>query len=331
MRRRGSAIIIAVFLISAIGSVSFALGRLIYLQVASAGAYEKGVVAYYAAESGLEEGFLRYRYNQEALVPFDKNWTRNSNVFRTDLTALSVNIGNVANKTGIPDTDLVARPLNPNYDLRMGSLVLQYGNINNAADSSSPYYIKRDESKKLKVDFSRANDLNLKFKPVTGTATGSGTLSSVLSDPQCVLLEVKIVGKVGSSASPLEEHKKMLYSPTASCDYSLVLNTADSSVLKYSDMSGYYSQNGLKSNVWFGVGCDLAQDETELYIKPIGADIVFQLSPSAEGSKMVGPTSTISAKGYYKGTSRRLTANIDRQSGSLYDLFDYVIYNGDSS
>jgi hypothetical protein len=34
----------------------------------------------------------------------------------------------------------------------------------------------------------------------------------------------------------------------------------------------------------------------------------------------------VESTGYYGGVSRKLEATIDRQSGTLYDLFDYVIY-----
>jgi hypothetical protein len=63
----------------------------------------------------------------------------------------------------------------------------------------------------------------------------------------------------------------------------------------------------------------------------IGISTAACLTPNAcnnndKGIVMPGPFTNIQSTGYYGGVTRTISANIDRQSGTLYDLFDYVIF-----
>ena len=59
-------------LITSIGVITFGIGRALFVQTQTGALYENGVMAYYAAESGIEEGFLMYRYNQNSEIPENK-------------------------------------------------------------------------------------------------------------------------------------------------------------------------------------------------------------------------------------------------------------------
>ena len=77
-------------------------------------------------------------------------------------------------------------------------------------------------------------------------------------------------------------------------------------------------------------------DKVTLYVKPLYYDAAIALTIDQcdkdlnnctnKSNVVAGPYTNISTTGYYGGTTRKLEANIDRQSGTLYDLFDYVIY-----
>ena len=41
---------------------------------------------------------------------------------------------------------------------------------------------------------------------------------------------------------------------------------------------------------------------------------------------VAGPYTTVQSTGYFGSVVKKLSADIDRQSGTLYDLFDYVVY-----
>jgi Tfp pilus assembly protein PilX len=339
-KQRGSALIIALFIISAIGSVSFGVGRLIYLQIASANAYEKGIYAYYAAESGIEEGFLRYRYDQEATVPSNIDIS-NEKVYRSNLALKTSNTG--SNNLGILPSTVNNEITNQVYDLRINPFVKIFGyDVDNDGvskeDLKSPQYgldpansalqIVRDESKKFKVDLSGLKDLRFYFKPIKGSALSG---SSILDNENCVLIEAKIVAKTNPTSN-LEEHKK-IYKNSA-CDYGLAFNFSDSETVGTYVQDSSISVDGVTvfiyridslKDVWFGHNGIV--DQAELFIKPIGASLVFLIEPKNNNDIIFGPNTKITSAGYYMGIKRGLEANVDRQSGSLYDLFDYVVYN----
>jgi hypothetical protein len=74
----------------------------------------------------------------------------------------------------------------------------------------------------------------------------------------------------------------------------------------------------------------------QITIKPVGNynandGIYFgfqQGNTAINAVRTTGPTTTINSVGYFAGNSRQITANIDRQSGTIMDIFNYVIYKG---
>lgn len=315
--RRGSAIILAMFIITAIGTAAFSVGRLMYLEVASARAYERGINAYYAAESGLEEAFLRYRYNHNTQVPLGGEGMDSDRVLRSDLTQnillSDVNSGLSQSGTGITNQN------NQIYDLSLTSKVTQIGNSDLASVAAGANnHIPRDEAKKYWLgNLTTGQDIHLTFLSLGNPAASP----SVLAKLECTLLEVKIIGRA-SAASPLEEHKRMFRnSATATCDYAGILDTMDPQENYVLDPSNKVSINQLKTVVWGSTNLY----DGELFLKPIGADIAFSLLPAGTSS-IFAPTTEVTSWGYFGNVSRKLAAEIDHQSGSVYDLFDYVAF-----
>ena len=94
MKKKGSAILIATLLVTAIGSLAFSFGKILLADITSASIYENGVGSYYSAESGIEEGMLRYRFSSSATVP-ETGWGLDNSdlVYRSDLTAKTLDTG----------------------------------------------------------------------------------------------------------------------------------------------------------------------------------------------------------------------------------------------
>lgn len=348
-KSRGSAIVIAVLLITAIGAIAFSFGRVLYLELANASLYENGVGAYYAAESGVEEGFLRYRFdtNRNPEVPFTSWSTTTSNmVFRNQLTNCNsgcVQTGgtNLTNEIGISKTGtLVTDDANQFYDLRVGSKggVFAGDDVNGGGvdltdltDSlygpvGSSYRVARDDSKKIDMGNIYAPgmdlDVHLYFKPVAGTATGVAPFTS----EACMLIEAEIIGQKGTN---IEQKKVLLENPTCSYSGTNISVNGEGFVPYIDSANGYYSVTDLKSVI----APTVTYSNASLYLKPIGADMKFMLqevTPGSTGDLAANPlfaaNATITSTGYYGGVAKTLSANIDRQSGTLYDLFDYVIY-----
>jgi hypothetical protein len=188
------------------------------------------------------------------------------------------------------------------------------------------YSVLRDEA--VKIDITDA--LN-----AVALGNGSGDLtffvklgdldaSSGLTDDDAAFIEAKITGTVGGS---LEEYKKALIPPFTASGR----GWGSDSYVEMSQIGAArtYQVVSLRNKV---AGVDrFDTDATNnnrvfLYLKPIGYhDITIGLAP--EGAFPISaPYSTIKSTGYYGGVGRTLTAKIDRQSGTVYDIFDFVTY-----
>lgn len=375
MKQRGSAIIISMLMISAIGVIAFSIGRLLFWEVSAATAYENGAIAYYAAESGIEEGFLRYRYNQNSEIPYGNStnlWTIGEDkVFRANLTDKLVNLGN-SNNVGITQTD----PDNidsakQSYDLRMGYIgtngLPYYGqDVNNdgvldAGDISDENYadidsitgkdysslnIAKDEA--YKVDLT---NLDLASNQLVLMAQFPNIVDAghpLNSDPvnKCkALIEIKITVKDPSGIT--NEYKALMNYDPSSSNCSARLGIEADKMLGVEGNSGSIGSNG-----FYYVKGDLRQIFTEagvttpqhsvmpypevsLFIKPLYYNAKIGLTVNGCDKKtsfcsnknrvVSGPYTTVESTGYFGNSSRKLVANIDRQSGTVYDLFDYVI------
>jgi len=360
MKARGSAIIIAMLLITAVGSIAFGISRVLFVESTSATAYVNGAIAYYAAESGLEEGFLRYRYNQNAEVPFT-NWdlnTAHNYVYRNNLQDSSM----VSSSDTYSPTAVIADPKKQYYDLRMGYLgtsgqpfhaqdadddgtltLNDYWQTNYGTGDFSPLSIPKDES--VKIDLANLDLITAvnKLEFDARFTNPSGADISQSTDDNCyALIEIKFVVK--DSSGFVHEYKNMLTGgSTDQC--SRVLNISKSNLLAPNGTNIFYNSGMLSYNILdlrdvfarAGTTAPVNATSLVLYVKPLYYNAVIGIhiagcdsSPStcvSTRNKIVpGPYSSIKTTGYYGGTTRKLEANIDRQSGTLYDLFDYVIY-----
>lgn len=363
MKQRGSAIIIAVFLIAAIGSLAFSFGRIFLIESRNAVINENGIYAYYAAESGIEEGFLRYRYDRNAEIPYggaiaSSKWKLGENkVFRSNLDRLTSDLGaNEGGITGITSI-LPADTNNQVYDLRMGFIGTAgqpiYGqnvdrdNKFDKNDLLSPLYgtgkfsflkIPQDEAYKIDLgELDPTKDIRIMAKYASPTVLEKS------------LLYIKLTVDYDGDGLNINEYKTIITPATVTdtcrvlgrttdltvCANELLTTTAVGSepndiVWSRDNLLAAFSQFGKKPII-------NSEAKVTLSIKPLFYDAYIGLStmdyathlnrPNQTKSNVVsGPFTTISSTGYFSGMTRTLSADIDRQSGTLYDLFDYVIY-----
>ena len=349
-KARGSAILIAIMLVTAIGTIGFAFGRVLLQETATANLYENGVGAYYAAESGIEEGFLRYRYNRNEEVPF-VNWKLGeTKVSRSNLTDRSYQMDQTTNDGIDRLTNSISDSSKQFYDLRMG--FIGYKNkwpffgydtdsdgqlmASDMVNPSAEFLYQKDQS--LNISFptnynffnSPGNDLTLFAK--------FGLIPKSKS-----IVEAKVIVK--KSGGIPQQYKKMI-TYDLSGTMALLSPGGDSASFIAATNGTNCSTDGSTNCAWqaaslitsiTGAIPDL-NSEVTLQLTPLYSDAYLELTnancPTASYTAcdktkitvMPGPYTTISSAGYYGGATRTIEANIDRQSGSLYDLFDYVIY-----
>jgi len=352
---KGTALLIAILLVTAIGTIAFSFGRIMALEIDNAAIYENGISAYYAAESGVEEGLLRYRYSASAAVPFE-DWTLNQNkVLRTDLSAKQMVS---TTDDGIARTIDILAPLKQIYDLRLGYLgsegkskftpfygqdANQDGNFdlndlrsaNYAASADSPFYLQKDES--LKFNYSKNLDISAS-KPLVLMVNFINPAGATFI-PENALMEIKATVKRPTLPRP-QEYKKMLAFERPTGKNSGVhggkINDYFSDIFVPGSETLVYANNLLAD---LGVPVEPGMEIT-LALKPLYYDVKIGLATSGcllnyamnlnctmkADSVLSGPYTTINSTGYYGGATRTIEAKINRQSGTLYDLFDYVVY-----
>jgi hypothetical protein len=348
MKARGSAIIIAMLMITAIGGIAFAIGRLLFIESVSASYYVNGSIAYYAAESGLEEGFLRYRYNRNAEVPFATWELGDDKVFRTDLTA---NTTDTAVLSGILSSESLASTstMNQLYDLRMGYIGtggapwfgppdkgtngMDANDFPTPVDNSAPYYIKKDEA--IKIDLTGLNlsnelKLDAKFYGLSVVPTEAQKCNALIEAKMTVV-----------DSGVTKEYKSLISYNKTNCGTALITKLYSGGVqsAQAGTSTMYYRVNRLQDIIDIDNYGPLPSSSAKvtLFLKPLYYDMAIGISTDclAVGGTCIdktmivsGPSTKIESTGYYGGTTRKLEADIDRQSGTLYDLFDYVIYKG---
>ena len=361
MKARGSAIIIAMLMIAAIGGLAFAIARLLFIESVSASYYANGSVAYYAAESGMEEGFLRYRYNRNSEIPFN-GWTIDnengsytvgegvfrSNVTDSAMTSTGTSYGGYDKSNTPPD---VAKQY---FDLRIGYVGtdkwpwfgppdsttngLDKDDFPTPADTTAPYYVRHDNS--IKVDltgFSFSNPLKIVARVYGIPATFSS------ADKCKILMEAKLTVEDGPAVN---EYKSLISYSRSVCGSllspgvrsgKLFLGSVTSSLASATESS--FIVNRVQDLIDIdnsGVVPTSSTAKVSLYLKPLYYDMAIGIANTNctavsaacddKGSAVSGSSTKIESIGYYGGTTRKLEADIDRQSGALYDLFDYVIY-----
>ncbi len=377
-KARGSALIISMLLITAVSGMAFSIARLLFVEAATATLYENGSVAYYSAESGIEEGFLRYRYNQNAEIPFAFT-LEDKNVFRTNLkiaktakgTPLDgLYVGRNPVVDGLGNDDYINNWINWNgndqiVDLRMGYIgtfgAPYYGHDSDGngefgltaaggwiagsdygADNFSILKIPEDEALKINLSgYNFSNSLYFGMK-IKAPSNFSDTFPSKCQ----AMAEIKFTVKY--AVGGVKEFKS-LFVPTgcASNLPSKIKNIGVYEAINSSlDSSDSYALSIRTNRIQdiidvksFGV-MPSTNDEVVLSVRPINYDAYIGLTTygcvsieninnsncNKKSNVPSGPYTYIQTTGFYAGVSKKLEANIDRQSGTLYDLYDYVIF-----
>ncbi|MCX6808446.1 MAG: hypothetical protein NTW50_02145 [Candidatus Berkelbacteria bacterium] len=338
-RERGSAIIIAILLVTAIGTIAFSFGRILILEANNASVYENGVGSYYAAESGIEEGLLRYRYSDFSSVPFD-TWKLkdNSSVFRADLAGeIEITGSSIIDFKGInKNTSTISDPSKQYYDLRMGYL-------GNGIDES-PFYgqdINSDENLLigdildtsygvnkpiLKIDHDQTLTVRLPstFVNVSNDLSAFFKYDSAIDSADLTANARVIVEAIDSSG--MSSRKNVVFNSDGNPDN---FSTVDASIANRS-----FSLTQILTGL-YPLGVPLGSEIT-LKITPIYYDVQFGLISTkcqntacdmTNQTVVPGPFTTINSTGYFGGTLRTMQAKIDRKSGTMYDLYKFVIYN----
>lgn len=375
MKKKGSALIVAMLLIAGVGAVAFGIGRLLFVETKTATLYENGIVAYYAAESGVEEGFLRYKFDRNADLPASEvpqdgdpvgqtyfiNFNNDSTI-RTNLSDKTVAAGSKSFSTLINVSDDAAYQTKQIYDLKISYLGTDskpwYGHdVANTIGTGAPdgqltkedllnsnYSLAGSDYSVLKInqDSSAKIDLtNIQTNLVSGAKIMllfEGDMSSTTNKCRA-MAQLKL--SVEDSAGTAREFKDLTNYNQTICSSVIAIdqNKLMPAISEDSINNTYiYYEIDLKEML-NRAGFTLSNNNSSvvLTVRPLYSGVKYGLYASDCNSSpalcttlakvISGPFTAIKSVGYYGGVARTLMANVDRQSGTLYDLFDYVIFS----
>ena len=325
-KKKGSALLIAIMLSAVFAAAIVGVNAMAIRQLNTSKTYSNGLVALYTAESGVEEGLLRYRFNKNAEVP------ANMAVIPTDperrIPALAYRNFLDYEKRGmissrVDPTNLFGEVLAySGKDMsQVYALQLYYGqkyfgavdanDLRNLDPNNPSYKIIKDESKTFTIPTDQGNlalywrwlqDCNSSNRPHAleiklrvsrpDPVSGQDTYTAVFNDTRCRITN----GSDPSSTNPgtprvdVIDNLKGRMNITSKTIVEMTLHP----VSKVSNNDG----------------------------------IIFGYSQDNGNTQVAGPITTVRSIGFYRGTTREMTANIDRQSGTILDLFNYVLYKG---
>ena len=350
-KKKGAALIIAILLSAIVGSAAIGASAIATRQVRISDTYDKGLVAFYAAESGLEQGLLQYKFNQNIEIPEDftvdltDSLQRKSNkTYRNFLNRTPMKF-DISNNKGVDiGYNSTSKSLGQVYDLQVFYKQKYYGVDTQTAgvyngyidptdiqsyqtDQPKTYTIRKDEAATFEVLPTNAtanpptiNEVHLYWRWQRACS----------GKPRA--LEVKIKTQQTDSLTRKNEYTKIFYDPRCGT----IIGAGPSDVAKHviaTDPWVFDTGQELKASL--GIS---ALTATEFTLKPVGGgntdDYIWfgfnqttALNPSAS-LRTTGPNTTVRSIGYFGGTTREITANLSRQNGTVLDLFQYVIYQG---
>lgn len=341
-KKKAAALLTAILLSSIIGAVAIGVSALAVRQVNISETYGNGLVAFYSAESGLEEGLLRYRFNKDTQVPFVINTTTDV-IGRTPArkyrSLLDRNPMNTYSATGIGNNNFyLLSDRSQVYDLQTYYKQSYYGDdvdnngyisqadfTNLSRPNNDFYKLAKDEQKDFTITGSNNpstdNRIYLYWRWSSNCNAGKARRA----------LEVKLKVDTAASGLPADRDEYTALFKDTTCGQTIA--NADTPTILASGPTVFTAAGGgadlkTKMNI-------LSLKVVSMSLKSVGGSnndhIAFGFNQGNQngGSKVAGPTTTIRSLGYFGGVTREISANIDRQSGTILDIFNYVIYKGE--
>lgn len=307
---KGTALLVTVLLAGAVGALAFGLFKIANSEFFIGTKEEEGIEAFYAAQAGVEDALMRFKFKTDGSLEIPDGAREDTpDVLRVDVNDAD---GNHKNLIGITKYQ---NDISPNenqyiYDLKVWSKVKRID-----------LTLEKDQSIILDVSEPSERGENI-FVRWEAEGTSPATKDSAklwyrLSDPE------------GASQDPRGQLKRDFFTYLA---------------YQQDNLSGVNPARGPSRTDFSGVSAlpaDTNNNNFSLYnfktlkFKAFGETgsrihlIVRTLGNS--DSLIGGPKIYIESTGYYGNTARKIKVTLDRESKSVLDIFDYVIYSGDKS
>jgi len=296
-KQKGTALLMTILLAGVISSLAFGLTKITLNEFFVGTKTEEGTEAYYAAEAGVQDALMRYKFHDKNNLEMPNDATQESNrVVRVYVNrervagkAASVNGGS---RPSLGENDYV-------YDLKVWYK-------EDCFSEPCEYVLKKDESALFDVSNLSSGNLRVIWR-VPGNNSGNRADAKLwyrIYDP--------------SNGRNINDPRGL---DRDFFTYLAYFNESQNPARNIPELNGFALPRGSARTISLLGG-------QALKFKAFGADIRLLLQTVRPNEFLGGPVTHIESTGYYGNTARKLEVLVDRNTKSIIDVFDYVIYSG---
>lgn len=311
--KKGSALIMVMLVIAGITTIIFATQRIALVQFSQSVREEDNLTAYYAAQAGIEDGLVRYRFERNTEIHEDSN--NNRVKFRFDLTNATF-------------------PRNP-YEISSDIEITE--GVNGNYDPKHQYY-----------------DLAMNYRTYRINISGTG---SILDHTNSVIKKDEVLTLTGfppsGSFTNYLRYVIWFIDEPAGCPLDQAFITFQ--IIRTTETGGNIQRDSeqiVVKNIFHATtnrinssntsNLDVSSSGTStvssIRIRAFHCDIEYALASSKtatgngsvadQGLEFDSLITEIISTGYFGSAKRTLIAQVDRQTGNLIGIFDYILYAG---
>lgn len=303
--KKGSALIMVMLVIAGITTIVFSAQRIALVQFSQSVREEDNLTAYYAAQAGIEDGLVRYKFEKNTETSKDKK-------FRFDITNANYPSSiEIDSSVGI-DEGIDSNGFDPNHQYY--DLVINYKtqriNIDDQGEITgiSGSVLNKDEALAL-TGFpvsSETNYLRYVFNFVDVPACNIGEAFVTMQ----IIREISSGGSVSRESKQIKIEKPVGFNQYDSSTSASNLDVSNSGTSTVSSIR----IRAYHCNVQYAFATSTLPDGN-------GSD-------ANNGLEFDSLNTEILSTGYYGSAKRTLIAQVDRQSGNLIGIFDFILYSG---
>ncbi|MEX1052201.1 MAG: hypothetical protein WEC83_02325 [Patescibacteria group bacterium] len=317
-KRSGSALIMVMLVVASITTIVFATQRIALVQFSQSVREEDNLAAYYAAKAGIEDGLLRYHFERNVQT-YRNDQADESSVFRFDLTA-----GAAPDSAGdVP------------YEIPADTKITE--GIDGDFDPGHQYYDLAISYKTKTIGIDSENGA-LQFSPER-TLAADDTLTLTGFPTSNLPYFLRYAFKFDAACANLSQARVTLQQIITSNDG---LSESSSQVLVESSQATLNAQDELVYDSGVNVAnlpirTDAGDLVSSVRIRAYYCDLQYAFATSLNIDGLGGDNddpefdsliSEIVSTGYYGGAKRTLVAAVNRQTGDLIGIFDFLLYSG---
>ena len=300
-KQHGTALLVTILLAGAISLVAFGMTKVALNEIFVGTKGEEGLEAFYAAQAGIDDGLMRFKFHDKADLELPADAEKDSKkVIRVYINKNAGEVGKVSvvNPINIPPSLTVDDYV---YDLKVWykeSCLPPKGCVYELEKDQSILLGLLDAGSSIQVSWDTTNRI------INSEDQKKAGLWYRLFDPVHP-----------SQIDPRGESREFL---TIFSSYNNSVNTADDRLEPYTIVNGTTKAVLTRSARSLKLKAFLPSTDNKIKVKIL----------TNEGKVIGGPKTYIESTGYYGDTAKKIVATIDRDSKSIIDVFDYVIYSG---